>query len=176
MTSPPIRINNPEHGFLDIGEETDNKVQRKHHVQLGGGTGAALHIYSDGGWALVSKTNSKGSNLIQEGTGPINIVSDGDINIEAGGTLSLRAKDIVMETLSAEGDIVMNAKRNIKIDADNNVNILGTNIKAKSAHNLLLHSEGWAVLSGNPVSSYERKTKLIPTSFRDLIETLIGEV
>jgi hypothetical protein len=65
MTSPPIRINNPEHGFLDIGEETDDKVQRKHHVQLGGGTGAALHIYSDGGWSLISKPNSKGSNIIQ---------------------------------------------------------------------------------------------------------------
>ena len=176
MTSPPIIINNPEHGFLEIGEETDDKCLRKHHVQLGGGSGAALHIYKDGGWCLWAKSNDKGSTLIQEGTGPINIVSDGDINIEAKGDISMRGKNIIMETTGSDGDVVVNSKHNIRLDADNNVTVIGTNITTRASHNMLSHCDGWNIISGKPIFFLERKTKLIPTSVSDLVNTLLGEL
>ena len=176
MTSPAIVVSNPEHGFLDIGEEENKDVLRKHHVQLGGGTGAALHIYKDGGWALWSAANDKGSSLIQEGTGPINIVSDGDINIEAGGNISMRGKNIIMETTDTEGDIVLNAKHNVRLDADNNVTVIGMNVTTRASHNMLHYSDGWNIIGGSPVFFLERKTKLIPTSVGDLVNTLLGEL
>lgn len=176
MTSPSIIVNNPEHGFLEIGEEDDDKCLRKHHVQLGGGTGAALHIYKDGGWCLWGKQNEKGCSIIQEGDGPINITSDGDINIEAKGDISMRGKNIILETLASDGDIVLNSKHNIRLDADNNTTIIGTNITTRASHNMLSHSDGWNIISGNPVFFLERKSKLIPTSVADLVNTLLGEL
>lgn len=176
MTSPSIVVSNPEHGFLDIGEEDNDKVLRKHHVQLSGGTGAALHIYKDGGWALWSADNEKGSNLIQEGSGPINILSDGDINIEAKGDISMRGRNIVMETTSTEGDIVLNAKHNVRLDADNNVTVIGMNVTTRASHNMLHYSDGWNIIRGTPIFFLERKTKLIPTSVSDLVNTLLGEL
>lgn len=173
---PPINIHNPEHGFLEIGEETDDKILRKHHVQLGGGTGAALHIYKDGGWCLWSKPNEKGSSLIQEGSGPLNITSDGDVNIEAKGDISLRGKNIIMETTSSDGDVVINSKHNIRLDANNNVSILGTNVTTKAFYTMLNISDGWNIISGNPVYFHEPKTKLIPKSISDIVNTLLGEL
>lgn len=172
---PPINIHNPTDGFLEIGEEDDAKILRKHHVQLGGGTGAALHIYKDGGWCLWAKSNDKGSTLIQEGSGPLNITSDGDINIDAKGDLSLRAKNIIMETTTSDGDVVINSKHNIRLDASNNVTILGTNVTTKAFYTMLNVSDGWNIISGNPVYFYEPKTKLIPTSIADVVNTLLAE-
>ena len=147
MTSPPIIINNPEHGFLEIGEETDDKCLRKHHVQLGGGSGAALHIYKDGGWCLWAKSNDKGSTLIQEGTGPINIVSDGDINIEAKGDISMRGKNIIMETTGSDGDVVVT-----HIGADHRV---GSGADAGvAADNIVRRGDGYGLRHG-PVEGSE---------------------
>jgi len=173
---PPINIHNPEHGFLEIGEETDAKVLRKHHVQLGGGTGAALHIYKDGGWCLWAKNNELGSSLIQEGSGPISITSDGDINLEAKGDISMKARNIIMQTTASDGDVVINSKHNIRLDADNNVTILGTNVTTKAFYNMLQVSDGWNIISGNPIFLHEQKTKLIPTSVADIVNTLLGEI
>jgi len=50
---PNLTFSHPTAGALDIGEEKQDNVLRKHHVQLSGGSGAALHIYKDGGWGSI---------------------------------------------------------------------------------------------------------------------------
>ena len=77
---PPIIVTNPEDGFLRIGMEKGTQ-KRKSQAQLASGSAASLRLFKDGGWELKSQTNSTGSNIIQKGSGPLNIKSGGDIKI-----------------------------------------------------------------------------------------------
>ena len=173
---PNLTFSHPTAGALDIGEEKQDNVLRKHHVQLSGGSGAALHIYKDGGWGLFAAPNDKGSTLLQEGKGPIAIQAEGDILIDAGGDLTLRGKNITMETTDQDGDIVLNAIHNIRLDADNNVTVLGTNVTTKATSTLLNSADGWVINSGSTNFLLDQKTKLIPDGLSDLVNTLLGEL
>ena len=176
MTIPPITIAHPEDGFFHIGKETSGRTKRKKQVQVAGGSGASLRIFQDGGWELRSVSNDKGSNLLQQGDGPLNIYSDGDINVNCLGEFSVKASKITMETTSDEGDIVLNAKRNIRLDADNNITFLGTNVTTKASQTFLAHSDGWNILSGNPVYTFTPKSKLIPSGVGDIVQTLLDNI
>ena len=91
MASPPLIFNHPEDGFIRVGIETSDRVTRKSQVQVASGNGASLRIFKDGGWELRATANDKGSNLFQRGEGPLNIYSDGDININCKGEFSVMA-------------------------------------------------------------------------------------
>ena len=81
-----------------------------------------------------------------------------------------------METTSADDGIVMNSKKNIRLDADNNLVLIGTNVTTTASQTLLAHSTGWHILSGSPVVIFEKKTKLIPTGLNDLVESLLNNI
>ena len=173
----PATISDPEAGFLHIGvDNEDLRTPRRKHVQLAGGSGSSLRIFEDGGWELRAVSNKTGSNLITQGEGPLNIYSDGDININCGGKFSVKADSITMETTSADDGIVMNSKKNIRLDADNNLVLIGTNVTTTASQTLLAHSTGWHILSGSPVVIFEKKTKLIPTGLNDLVESLLNNI
>lgn len=176
MTSPPITIAHPEDGFFHIGREVSGRTTRKKQVQVAGGCGASLRIFEDGGWEIRSVSNEKGSNLLQQGEGPLNIYSDGDVNINCLGEFSVKAAKITMETTSEEGGIVLNSKKNIRLDADNNVSILGTNVTTKANQTLLAHSDGWHILSGSPVYTHTPKSGLIPSSISDLVSSMLTNI
>lgn len=176
MASPPLIFNHAEDGFVRVGIETSDRVTRKSQVQVASGNGASLRIFKDGGWELRATANDKGSNLFQRGEGPLNIYSDGDININCKGEFSVKAKSIAMETTDADGSVVVNAKKNIRLDADNNVTVLGTNIVTKGSGKILTTCDGMHVLAGNPIIVYEKKAKLIPTGIADLVDTLLENV
>ena len=178
--SPPMIINTPEDGFLRVGLTTEATVDRPDQVQLAGGCGASLRIFDDGGWELRSvdkpnKPNKKGCNIIARGEGGLHIYSDGDINIDARGDFNVSAKNITMETTAADGDFTVFCKRDIMLDADNNFKALGTKCVITASDTLVSHSKGWNVVAGNPVYVYEKKTKLIPTSTQDILNSLFEQ-
>ena len=176
-TSPPMIINTPEDGFLRVGLTTDT-TSRPDQVQLAGGCGASLRIFDDGGWELRSvnkpgKENKKGCNIIARGPGGLHILSDSDINIDAKGSFNVTAKQINMTTTGADdGDFTVHAKRDIMLDADNNSKTLATNCVISATETLITHSGGITFHMANPVYVYEKKSKLIPSSIRTLVESI----
>ena len=173
-------VNTPEGGFLRIGLNSDDRKVRKDQVQLGGGCGASLRIFEDGGWELRSITNEKnpnkkGCNIIARGEGGLHIYSDGDVNIDAKGDFNVSARNITMETTADNGDFTVFSKRDIMLDADNNFKAFGTKCVMTAADTLITHSKGWNLIVGNPVYVYEKKSKLIPTSTQDIVQSLLEQ-
>ena len=169
---PPIIVTNPEDGFLRIGMEKSTQ-KRKSQAQLASGSAASLRLFKDGGWELKSQTNSTGSNIIQKGTGPLNIKSEGDLNIDVDGTFNLKAKDIVMETTDADvGDIVLNPKHDFRLDAKNYVILMGKDITLDAQNKLLLFSENMSYLVGKYIRIHEPTSQLIPPTFGSHINKL----
>ena len=169
--TPPLIFNNPEDGTLIIGSES-SAVLRTRQVQLAAGSGANVRLFEDGGWEVKAQPNTKGSNIIQKGEGPLNIESEGDLNIDCKGTLSITADKIVFDC----DDFITQASNDIRLDADNNTTILGTNIVIKANQNVLTSSDGWNIISGNPVFIHEKKSKLIPTGVGDVIDMLLDQI
>ena len=180
---PPHIINHPESGQIRIGEEDDPATLRIAEVAVNSGSAASFRLFKDGGWEIQATDNKNGSNLIQRGAGPINISSEGDLNIDVDGTFSVKAKNIYMDALGGEdpkkpgGDIALTAMHNFKVEAKNNVNIIGKgNVTVQASDKLILHSFGWSILIGQVVRIHEPKSKLIPGSLKSYIDTLqLGE-
>ena len=173
---PPIIVTNPEDGFLRIGMEKGTQ-KRKSQAQLASGSAASLRLFKDGGWELKSQTNSTGSNIIQKGTGPLNIKSEGDLNIDVDGTFNLKAKDIVMETTDANvGDIVLNPKHDFRLDAKNYVILMGKDVTLDAKNKLFCFSENMAYLVGSYVRIHEPTSQLIPPTFANHMDTLSSTV
>ena len=169
---PPLIITNPEDGFLRVGTEK-GRQKRKSQVQLASGSAASLRLFKDGGWELKSQTNGNGSNIIQKGNGPLNIKSEGDLNIDVDGTFSVKAKDIVMETTDASvGDIVLNPKHDFRLDAKNYVIMMGKDVTIDAKSKLLLFSEDMSYLVGKYVRIHEPTSQLIPPTFGEHIDSL----
>ena len=178
--SPPMIINTPEDGFIRVGLTTDATAVRPDQVQVAGGCGASLRIFDDGGWELRSvdkpnKPNKKGCNIIAKGTGGLLIKSEGDVTIDAGGDFNVSAKNITMETTADDGDFTVYCKRDIMLDADNNFKAFGTKCVVTAADTLITHSQGFNLMVGNPCYVYEKKTKLIPTSINDVVQSLLDQ-
>jgi len=172
---PPIIVTNPEDGFLRIGMEKGTQ-KRKSQAQLASGSACNLRLYKDGGWELKSEPNTKGSNIIQKGSGPLNIKSEGDIKIDCDGTFSVKAKDIVMETTVPEGDIVLNAKRDFRVDAKNYAIIMAKDVTLDAKNKLFCFSENMAYLVGSYVRIHEPTSQLIPPTFAKHMNTLSSTV
>lgn len=175
-TSPPLIINTPEDGYLRIGRRTEEKVDRADQVKLAAGSGASLRIFKDGGWELrgVDQKNAAGSSLMNKGESPLTIYSEGDVNITA--TNNIKMKTVTGNiTLDAAEDVIINSRKDTRIDADRNVKIISTNYALDAAQNIFSRARGWHLIVGNPVYVYEKKTKLIPTSINDVVDSLIEQ-
>ena len=61
------------------------------------------------------------------------------------------------------------------LDADNNFKAFGTKCVVSASDTLVSHSKGWNIVAGNPVYVYEKKTKLIPTSTQDILDSLFEQ-
>jgi hypothetical protein len=82
-----------------------------------------------------------------------------------------------METVDPEdGNIVLNSNKNIRLDADNNLHALGTNVVIKADNKILSHSVGMNIVAGNPVIIYEKKMKIIPTGLADIVDILLDQI
>ena len=170
---PPLLWSNPQDGFIRVGVETSNKVTRKSQVQIASGSAASLRLFKDGGWELKSNDNTKGSSIIQKGTGRLSIKADGDLLIDCGGTFSVKAKDIVMETKNAmTGDIVLNAKHNFRANVGNYAIISAKDITIDAKSNLLSYSENINYVIGNYVRIHEPTSLLIPDNFLRAVNKL----
>ena len=119
--------------------------------------------------------NKKGCNIIARGEGGLHIYSDGDVNIDAKGDFNVSARNITMETTADNGDFTVFSKRDIMLDADNNFKAFGTKCVMTAADTLITHSKGWNLIVGNPVYVYEKKSKLIPTSTQDIVQSLLEQ-
>ena len=178
---PPLIWSNPQDGFIRVGIETnEGNSKRKSQVQVASGSAASLRLFKDGGWELKSNENSVGSNIIQKGTGRLSIKADADLLIECGGTFSVKAKDIVMETKNAmKGDIVFNAKHNVRITAKNYAIMSAKDITLDAKTNLLSFSENMNYVVGSYVRIHEPTSQLIPPTFgahiKSLTDTLINK-
>lgn len=169
---PEVLVCNPQDGQLRIGCET-KEVERPSQVQLAAGSGANLRLYKDGGWELRATANGPGSNLIQQGSGPLDIKSEGDVNIDCDGRFSVVAKEIVMKATDAEeGDIVLQAAHNFRADVGNYAIIMATDITLDAKDKILSHSEGMNYIVGANVKIHEPVSQLIPPTFKTTIEKL----
>tara|TARA_B100001113_G_scaffold322982_1_gene293745 strand:+ start:19 stop:579 length:561 start_codon:yes stop_codon:yes gene_type:complete len=169
---PEVLICNPQDGTLRIGCET-KAVKRPSQAQLMAGSGANLRLYKDGGWELRATANGPGSNLIQQGSGPLNIKSEGDVNIDCDGRFSVAAKEIVMKATDAsEGDIVLQPAHNFRADVGNYAIIMATQVTLDAKDKILSHSQGMNYIIGANVRIHEPVSQLVPASFKTSIETL----
>ena len=169
---PEVLICNPQDGTLRIGCET-KAVKRPSQAQLMAGSGANLRLYKDGGWELRATANGPGSNLIQQGAGPLNIRSEGDVNIDCDGRFSVTAKEIVMKATDAEeGDIVLTPAHNFRADVGNYAIIMASDITLDAKDKILSHSEGMTYIVGSNVRIHEPVSQLIPPTFKTTIEEL----
>ena len=160
---PPITFGNPRNGFLCIGEEDDKKVLRKSEIQMSSGSASELRLFKDGGWELKSSDNDKGSYIIQKGNGALNILSEGDINIECKGTFGVKANDIILETTNCDdGDIVCNAKHNFKVNALNYAIISSTDVTIDAKNKLISFSENMNYIIGRFINFHESMSQIIP--------------
>ena len=184
---PPLILSHPEDGFLRVGKETNDDIDRKAQVELGSGSGASLFLFDDGGWEIrgikgglndTAESLHAGANIVQQGGGPLNIVSEGDLNISCpDGKLTIAAKEIVMETVADDGDFVLNSKRNIRLNASNNFTLIGTNVVTKASHTLLAHSDGFNIMSSDTRNIvYETKTPMTPLPIIKMVNTLLNNV
>ena len=183
---PPLIISHPEDGFLRVGKETNDDIDRKTQVELGSGSGASLFLFDDGGWEIrgikgglndTADSEHSGANIIQQGGGPLNIISEGDLNINVDGTFSVKAKNIVMDAEDRDGDFVLIAERNIRLNAKNNLTMIGTNVVTKASQTLLAHSDGFNIMSSDTRDIvYESKTPMTPTSITKMIKTLLSNI
>ena len=173
---PPIICENPEDGFLRIGAERDD-VQRKSQCQLAAGSGASLRVFKDGGWELKSTANSEGSNLIQKGTGPLNIKSEGNVHIDCAGRFSVKAKEIVMEATDAkEGDIILRPAHNFRADVGNHAIITASSVSIDAKDKILSHTAGIHYIVGSHVRLHEPVSKLIPSVMNLTINKLLKQI
>ena len=172
---PEVLICNPQDGQLRIGCETED-VKRKSQVQLAAGSGANLRLYKDGGWELRATANGPGSNLIQQGAGPLNIKSEGDINIDCDGRFSVTAKEIVMKATDAEeGDIVLEPAHNFRADVGNHAIIMATSVILDAKDKILSYTSGMNYIVGSNVRIHEPVSQLIPSSLDTTINKLLKQ-
>ena len=171
---PPYILNHPEDGQIRIGEE-DLHVVRKADIQIKAGSDATLRLFDDGGWELRSKlgeeTENPGSNIIQSGTGPLNIKVDGDFNIECGGEFNVNAKKIIMTARDAvDGNIKLTAQQDFYAEAKKTAKIKGqVNVRVEATQNLIAKSGAAHILQGGFVHVHENNSKIIPPTLKALI-------
>ena len=173
---PPYIVNHPEDGQIRIGEE-DIHVVRKADIQIKAGSDATLRLFDDGGWELRSKlgeeTENPGSNIIQSGTGPLNIKVDGDFNIECGGEFNVNAAKIVMTANDAvDGNIKLNANQDFFAEAKKTAKLNGSNVQVIATQNLIARSDAAHVLQGGFVHVHESNSKIIPPSLKEFISKI----
>jgi hypothetical protein len=172
--SPPYIVNHPEDGSFRIGKEEDGKAVRKAQICAAAGSAASLRIFEDGGWELRATENEQGSNILQTGAGPINIKSDGDINIDCKGTFSVMAKDIIMKATDAKiGDIFLHAEHDIHLQGKNFAKLIGHNTTVTANDKLITNSKGFNIIIGDMVRIHEPQSKLIPGPLGDYINSLV---
>jgi len=173
---PPIIIHHPHDGELRLGRE-DKDVLRKADCQLKAGSDAVLRLFRDGGWELRSKrgieVDNPGSNIIQSGTGPLNIKVDGDFNIECGGEFNVNAAKIVMTANDAvDGNIKLNANQDFFAEAKKTAKLNGSNVQVIATQNLIARSDAAHVLQGGFVHVHENNSKIIPPSLKEFISKI----
>jgi len=111
---------------------------------------------------------------MNKGESPLTIYSEGDVNITA--TNNIKMKTVTGNiTLDAAEDVIINSRKDTRIDADRNVKIIATNYALDAGQNIFSRAAGWHLIVGNPVYVYEKKTKLIPTSINDVVDSLIEQ-
>ena len=173
---PPIILAHPHDGSLRIGRE-DKDVLRKADCQLKAGSDATLRLFRDGGWELRStrgiETDNAGSNIIQSGSGPLNIKVDGDFNIECGGEFNVNAKKIVMTANDAvDGNIKLTANQDFFAEAKKTAKLNGSNVQVIATQNLISRSDAAHVIQGGFVHVHESNSKIIPPSLKDFISKI----
>lgn len=172
---PEVLICNPQDGVIRIGCETAD-VKRPSQVQVDAGSGANLRLFKDGGWEIRATGNEPGSNLIQEGTGPLNIKSQGDVNIDCDGRFSVTAKEIVMKaTDPTEGDIVLEPAHNFRADVGNHAIIMATSVVLDAKDKILSYTSGMNYIVGSNVRIHEPVSQLIPSSLDTTINKLLKQ-
>ena len=172
---PEVLVCNPQDGFIRIGCET-KEVERPSQCQMAAGCGANVRLYKDGGWEIRATANGPGSNLIQEGTGPLNIKSQGDINIDCDGKFSVTAKEIVMKaTDPTEGDIVLEPAHNFRADVGNHAIIMATSVILDAKDKILSYTSGMNYIVGSNVRIHEPVSQLIPSSLDTTINKLLKQ-
>ena len=173
---PEVLVCNPQDGFIRIGCETKPDVKRPSQIQADAGSGANLRLYKDGGWELRATANGPGSNLIQQGAGPLNIRSEGDVNIDCDGRFSVTAKEIVMKaTDPTEGDIVLEPAHNFRADVGNHAIIMATSVILDAKDKILSYTSGMNYIVGSNVRIHEPVSQLIPSSLDTTINKLLKQ-
>lgn len=162
-------------GVLIIGKDDLNRVRL---VQLSSGTGGSLKFFEDGAFEIVSQKTAKlADNIVSRSQDGLMIKSEGDLNITSGGRITLKASQIIIEGESSEeGVVIKNENGNIRFEASaGNLGIKGKNVAISATRNAIVRSKGnvHIVAEGGQVFIVEPKSKLIPTSALDIVNSVL---
>lgn len=163
-------------GVLIIGRDDLNRARE---VQLSSSSGGSLKFFEDGGFELVGQPSAKlADNIVSRSQDGLKIFSQGDLNISSGGKITLNATQIVIEgTSSKEGVVIKNENGNIRFEAPaGNFGIKGKNVAISATRNAVLRSKGnvHVVAEGGQVFIVEPKSKLIPSSALDVVNSVLN--
>tara|TARA_B100000927_G_scaffold100405_1_gene81247 strand:- start:1660 stop:2235 length:576 start_codon:yes stop_codon:yes gene_type:complete len=175
---PPIFIQHPEDGRLEIGRERNSKELRTKALSLKGNRSQHLTFYHDGGFELKTSEDKraaeKGSTILSAVPGGTLVIKSlGDIDIQCEGRFSVVAKDIRMsaEGSPSESDITLSAQHNMNIQSDNYTILQSNNLSLHGKERFVANSNGWMMLIGQNVRIHEPKTKLCPRPLEDYINS-----
>lgn len=162
-------------GVLIIGKDDLDRVRL---VQLSSGTGGSLKFFEDGAFEILSQTTAKlADNIHSRSQDGMIIKSEGDLNIQSEGKITLKASEIIIEgTSSKEGVVIKNENGNMRFEASaGNLGIKGKNIAIAATRNSVITSKGnvHVVAEGGQVFIVEPKSKLIPTSALDIVNSVL---
>lgn len=169
-------INDPKYGTVFIGEDKD--TDRIRQVQISSQSLATLKLFKDGGFELVSSASAKlGDNICSNSKDGL-FIKGNNINLDAGsGEITLSARSIRLHSTGEDQTLVLRSNGDIEIDAEDNIRIEGSQVALGAKYKMFVGTVGPFILRGKGgVTITEPKTKLIPTSVRDVVDMVLAQV
>jgi uncharacterized protein (DUF2345 family) len=169
-------LNDPQSGSFVIGP---NEGERPRQVEIQSQSLGCIRLFDDGGFHIRSHTNAvTKDNIESNATDGLAIYCAGQgIAIEAPkGSITLKAKDIVIESTGTDDPgITFRSATNINIKSADNLKLEGSSTTIGATNKMVIASKGLLIIRGNGgVIISEPKSKLLPTSVNDLLNTLIS--
>ena len=174
MSNDGLVFYDRDSGVLIIGKDDLDRVRE---IQLSSSSGASLKLFKDGAFEILSQPSSiLADNITSKSQHGLKIYSNGDLNIQSEGKITLKGTQVIIENTSSKDDLVLkNENGGIRIEAENNLGIKGKNIAISATRNCVMRSNGnvYIVSEGGQIFIVEPKSKLIPSSILDVVNKVL---
>ena len=170
-------INDPQYGVVFIGEDADTKTNRIRQVQISSQSLSTLKLFKDGGFELCSSASAKVADNICSNAQDGLMIKGSNIILEATDQISLSARSIKLHSTGEDKTLILRSNGNIEVDAADDVRIESANVAIGARYKMFVGTAGPFILRGKGgVTIIEPKSKLIPTSVRDVVDKVLEQV